>query len=34
MDLMPFSPKAPLEFAEDGNLSMKITKEADYIAKI
>lgn len=26
-------PKAPLEFAEDGNLSMKITKEADYIAK-
>ena len=26
-------PKAPLEFAEDGDRSLKITKEADYIAK-
>jgi alpha-glucosidase len=26
-------PKAPLEFSEDGDRSLKITKEADYIAK-
>ena len=26
-------PKAPLEFGEDGDRSLKITKEADYIAK-
>lgn len=26
-------PKVPLEFAEDGDRSLKITKEADYIAK-
>ena len=26
-------PKVPLEFAEEGDLSMKITKEADYIAQ-
>lgn len=26
-------PKAPLEFGEDGDRSVKITKEADYIAK-
>lgn len=27
-------PKCPLEFGEDGDRSLKILKEADYIAKL